>query len=92
MIQTISALSLSLLQRLWPKEMSDILNLNCWVLGNDPHGVFPLNVTKFETVGGLKKAIKEEIKSDAAAHTLNLWKVSNWCSDLCMLILKILCF
>jgi hypothetical protein len=61
------------------KNMSDMLNLNCGVLGDDPlrpHFVFPIKIAKSETVGGLKKAIKDETKQDANAHTLYLWQVS----------------
>ena len=56
--------------------MSDILNLNFWVIGNDPRRVFPITIAKSETVGGLMDAIKDKMMSDTAAHTLYLWKVS----------------
>jgi Crinkler effector protein N-terminal domain len=56
--------------------MSDMLDLYCWALGDDPLLAFPIKIAKSETVGGLKKAIKNEMMSDAAAHTLYLWKVS----------------
>ena len=58
------------------KNMSDMLDLYCWALGDDPLLAFPIKIAKSETVGGLKKAIKDEMMSDAAAHTLYLWKVS----------------
>ena len=56
--------------------MSDILDLNFWVIGNDPRCVFPIKIAKSETVGGLMDAIKDKMMSDTAAHTLYLWKVS----------------
>jgi hypothetical protein len=58
--------------------MSDMLNLNCWVLGDDPQRVFSVKIAKSETVGGLKKAIKKEKEpefDDYAADRLDLWKV-----------------
>jgi hypothetical protein len=56
--------------------MSDILNLNCWNLDDDPHLAFTIEVAKSETVHDLKKAIQDETKSAAPAYTLHLWKVS----------------
>ena len=56
--------------------MSDMLDLYCWALGDDPLLAFPIKIAKSETVGGLKDAIKDKMMSDAAAHTLYLWKVS----------------
>jgi hypothetical protein len=58
--------------------MSDLLNLNCWVLGDDPQCVFSLKIAKSETINVLKKAIKNEKKpifDDIMADTLDLWKV-----------------
>lgn len=40
--------------------MSDVLDLNCWVLGDDLSRVFPIKVSQSETVGGLKREIKKE--------------------------------
>jgi hypothetical protein len=60
--------------------MSNILELNCWVLGDAPRRVFPVKIASSETVGYLKKAIKGEKKNvfnDADADSLNLWKVGN---------------
>jgi hypothetical protein len=60
--------------------MSNILELNCWVLGDDPRHVFPVKIATSETIGYLKKAIKDEIKhsfDDLDAKSLDLWKVSN---------------
>src|SRR5258708_3115374 len=59
--------------------MSDMLDLNCWVLGDDPSHIFPIEIAESKTVGGLKKAIKEEKKPEfdhVAADSLDLWKVS----------------
>jgi hypothetical protein len=63
--------------------MSDMLNLNCWVLGDDPRRVFPVKIAGSETVGGLKKAIKEDPSSKGDfngidAKYLDLWKVRDW--------------
>ena len=52
--------------------MSDMLNLYCWVFGDDSRRVFPIKIAKSETVGDLKEATKDEMKSDAAAHSLSL--------------------
>jgi len=60
--------------------MSNILELNCWVIGDDPRHVIPIKIASSETVGTLKKAIKDEIKhsfADFDAKSLDLWKVSN---------------
>ena len=67
--------------------MSSILELNCWVLGDDPRRVFPLKIVCSETVGYLKKVIKDEKKpvfDDITADSLDLWKVSTgyWCLSL----------
>jgi hypothetical protein len=59
--------------------MSNILELNCWILGDDPRRVFPVEVESSKTVGTLKKAIKDEVKhsfGDLYAKSLDLWKVS----------------
>src|SRR6267154_736510 len=59
--------------------MSNILELNCWVLGDVPRRVFPVKIGSAETVGYLKKAIKDEKKplfDDITADSLDLWKVS----------------
>jgi hypothetical protein len=44
--------------------MSNILEINCWVLGDDLNGVFPVEVASSKTVGTLKKAIKEETRME----------------------------
>src|ERR1700720_5055208 len=64
-----------------------MLNLNCWVHGDEPQNVFPVKIARDETVGALKKAIKEEKKplfDHIPADSLELWKVSN--SDRCVLL------
>ena len=59
--------------------MSSTLNLNCLVLGDDASRTFPIKIAKSDTVGGLRKLIKEE-NTPAFDHvptnTLVLWKVS----------------
>ena len=54
------------------------LDLNCWVIG-DPHTrVFPVKILNTETVGSLKKVIKDENPesfSNVDARSLDLWKV-----------------
>ena len=64
-----------------------LLNLNCWVHGDELQNVFPVKIARDETVGALKKAIKEEKKplfDHIPADSLELWKVSN--SDRCVLL------
>jgi Crinkler effector protein N-terminal domain len=59
--------------------MSTIINLHCWVHGDDPGCIFPVEIASTKTVGNLKDAIKEK-KQPALNHlpadTLILWKVS----------------
>jgi hypothetical protein len=60
--------------------MSNILELNCWVLGDATRRVFPVKIASSETVGYLKKVIKDEKKpvfDDITADSLDLWKVSD---------------
>lgn len=60
--------------------MPDTLNLMGWVLGDDPQRIFPVKIANSETVGALKKAIKDEKKpefDDYVTDLLVLWKVSN---------------
>ena len=55
--------------------MSNILKLNCWVLGDDPHHIFPVKVASSKMVIYLKKAIKDEKKhvfNDLDADSLDL--------------------
>ena len=59
---------------------ADTLNLNCWVLGDDPRRIFPVEIASSEVVDGLKKAIEQEKKpkfDDYAADSLDLWRVSH---------------
>ena len=60
--------------------MSDLLELNCWVLGYDSRRIFVVDIARSEVVSFLKEAIKDRTKSvfgDIDARTLRLWKVSN---------------
>ena len=56
-----------------------ILELNCFIHGDDPHHVFPVTIASTESVGALKDAIKHK-KQVALEHVdadaLKLWKVS----------------
>ena len=59
--------------------MSNILELNCWVIGDEPHGVFPVKIASSEMVGYMRKAILPEMEKscdDLVAKSLMLWKVS----------------
>jgi Crinkler effector protein N-terminal domain len=59
--------------------MSTATILRCWVHGDDPDYIFPVEIAATKTVGDLKKAIKEEKKHafrDVDADILVLWKVS----------------
>ena len=63
--------------------ISDMLQLWCWVEGDDHKHTFPIEITGSKTIGELKKAIKKE-KEPAFDHLpadiLTLWKVSASCS------------
>ena len=55
------------------------IELNCFLRDDDPRHIFPIKIASTESVGTLKKAIKEEMKVtleyvDAVA--LQLWNVS----------------
>ena len=56
-----------------------LITINCWVLSDRPESVFPVKIAPEESVGALKKAIKEE-KRPAFDHIptdrLDLWKAS----------------
>ena len=59
--------------------MDTRLKLNCWVLGEDSTRIFPVKIDHNEDVGGLKKAIKEEMKPTfdfITANSLEVWNVS----------------
>jgi len=54
--------------------------LNCLVLGDDPNHIFPVNIAQTQTVGDLKKVIKDEKKPQfdhIPADGLKLWNVSD---------------
>jgi len=58
--------------------MSRILELYCWVLGDQADRVFPVKIAGTESVGNLKDAIKEKKKpalEHITADSLTLWKV-----------------
>ena len=62
-----------------PQSADRTLELFCWVQGDDPRHVFPLEIAETKTVGALKEAIKEKKKpafDHVVADTLNLWRVS----------------
>ncbi|KAJ8588352.1 hypothetical protein M405DRAFT_259059 [Rhizopogon salebrosus TDB-379] len=53
-------------------------NLNCLILGDDPRYIFAVKVALTDTVGVLKKLIKDKQRytfGDVDAVTLTLWKV-----------------
>jgi hypothetical protein len=55
------------------------LELNCFVLGDDPGRVFSIRIAATDSVITLKKTIKDEKKpafDHVPADTLVLWKVS----------------
>jgi len=59
--------------------MPPTLNLNCLVLGDGPDHIFPVNIASTESVGALKKSIKDQKKhafKHVDADTLNIFKVS----------------
>jgi len=61
------------------------LNLNCFVYGDEPGRIFPIQIAQTKTVGDLRKAIKDEKKNafrDVDADRLDLWKVSDLMSTI----------
>ena len=55
------------------------LELFCFIHGDDPRHVFPVKIARTESVGTLKKAIKDEKKlalKHVDADSLTLWNVS----------------
>ena len=59
--------------------MSNILELNCWVIGDEPHSIFPVEVASSKTVGYMREVILPKMEnscSDLVAKSLMLWKVS----------------
>ena len=56
-----------------------ILELNCFVHDDDPRHVFPVKIVRTESVGTLKRSIRDdnpESFRDVDARSLVLWKVS----------------
>ena len=61
-----------------------ILELNCWVIGDEPHSIFPVEVASSKTVRYMREAILPKMEnscSDLVAKSLVLWKVNCliWC-------------
>ena len=59
--------------------MANYLELNCLVFGDDFSHIFPVKIAKTESIGSLKKAIKEEKKvafQHVDADALEIFKVS----------------
>jgi hypothetical protein len=48
--------------------MSNILELNCWVIGDEPHSIFPVKIASSEMVGYMRKAILPR-----AEHHTHIW-------------------
>ena len=68
--------------------MSLQLCLKCWVLGEKASRVFPVKIAGTESIGTLKKAIKEEKRpafNQIPADVLDLWQVRVHCFDALML-------
>jgi hypothetical protein len=61
-------------------NMSDEMNLWCWVQGDELDRVFPVSIKHSATIGHLKKAIRAEKPSfeHIPADSLKLFKVSEW--------------
>ena len=57
--------------------MSNVLKINCWVLGDEPGRVFTVKIAGSKTVGDLKNAVKEANQYEFPALFLDLWKVSS---------------
>ena len=68
----------------YPRTAQELLpepkiHLNCFILGDDPNNVFPVEISESATVGKLKDAIKDKKKitfQGVDADSLVLWKVS----------------
>jgi hypothetical protein len=60
-------------------DPTQLLSLNCFVLGDDPKKIFTVKIPKTDNVSILKKLIKEE-KASRLGHVdasdLDLWSVS----------------
>jgi hypothetical protein len=62
-----------------PSQTQFVLELNCWVRGDDWDHVFPIKIAQTESVGALKELIKEKKQhtfQHMDANTLKLWQVS----------------
>jgi len=60
--------------------MAGIMSLNCSILGPDVDNAFPVKISRGETVGALKDAIKEKKTPELdhiAADRLDVWKVGH---------------
>ena len=59
--------------------MSPMLQLNCWIVGDQASQIFPVKIPNTESIGTLKEAIKDknqQVFHGINAHTLALWKDS----------------
>jgi len=59
--------------------MANPITLQCWVQGNSPDHIFPVKIDQTETMGSLKKAIKDEKQpkfDHITADKLDLWNFS----------------
>ena len=60
---------------------SEAIELFCFILGDEPNNVFPIQIEKDKTVGNMKVKIKDENKHALRgidAKSLVLWMVSNF--------------
>jgi len=57
--------------------MTNILALNCWILGDEPERIFTIEIPSSETVSVLEDAIKKDGFCGIVADSLDLWKVSS---------------
>jgi hypothetical protein len=61
-----------------PSELQPQLDLNCLVLNDNTHHIFPIEIAERKTVGALKDAIKDKKEhtfQHVDADRLILWKV-----------------
>jgi len=59
-------------------DSNNMLNVNCWILGDDPRYIFTVKIANSEMVEGLKTAIKnkrDQTFDGVETVRLNLWKV-----------------
>jgi hypothetical protein len=60
-------------------EAQEVLELNCFVLGDSANNTFPVKIARTESIGTLKESIKTKnspVFNHIPAHQLVLWKVS----------------